>query len=850
MSISIPGADYTPQLTGYTGQGAFRFWCQKVLPIVYDDSLSYYELLNKVVNYLNNVIADVASVENNIEQLNTSYINLQKFVNDTNDSIEGEINNFEDYMQGLHRDFVQLVTEKVEQLEGFVEDYFDNLNVQNEINYKLDKMATDGSLSALISPLIAEEAPAIITEWMRDNITPTTPVIDRTLSVENAAADAKVTGDRINANSNNIDALAPRVRASNFTWRIGDTIDDTGEIIGVSTYAITNRFMVQSGSKIYNHCSEYGTNDVPTVMSVAFWDSNNNFISRVNVLNGESIIVPNGATGCVLIYGYLYESGNTVTQEDVNDHFETQILSEAATVTELNDLRATKNIENLISVANYATRLPDLNLINTNSVYRLNFGAGTNGFPLHSPYANGWGSAGTVTLITSVRTEGNVSIGDTQVFISSDGVYTRYANNVGWVDTWARSDDSINNMFPDDTSNNYTWQIGKTINANGNVANNSSTAISERFIIGNNTKVVNKCASTGLNGYATMLNLAVWSADNTFLGRLNVPNGGSINTPDNASTGVLVYGYLASSGNSVTQSDIDENFRCQIISNVVTENELFYKNLTSNGNIMISVENFNSVLPDLDSVNENKVYRLNFAVGSTTIPLHSPYANGWKSKGVATVITSVAHPGVITIGDTQVFVGSDGVYTRFATRTAWQNWEKVSDCKYKKTIVVDPSGGGDYTSFTEGVVTGYVNFENAYVYVKRGVYDAIQETKDFWGEDIFDNWVSGYGPISLRKNIHVFCEPGTVLVAHYTGTNANVMMNYSPVNFWHEDAVLENLTIQASRVRYCVHDDQWDYEGFYHHKTKNCRFKIDNTGNTAWDRRLAYGGGLASNALI
>ena len=59
MSISIPGADYTPQLTGYTGQGAFRFWCQKVLPIVYDDSLSYYELLNKVVNYLNNVIAGI-----------------------------------------------------------------------------------------------------------------------------------------------------------------------------------------------------------------------------------------------------------------------------------------------------------------------------------------------------------------------------------------------------------------------------------------------------------------------------------------------------------------------------------------------------------------------------------------------------------------------------------------------------------------------------------------------------------------------------------------------------------------------------------------------------------------------
>lgn len=39
-----------------------RFWCQKVLPLVYDDSLSYYELLNKVVKYLNSTIEDVQSL--------------------------------------------------------------------------------------------------------------------------------------------------------------------------------------------------------------------------------------------------------------------------------------------------------------------------------------------------------------------------------------------------------------------------------------------------------------------------------------------------------------------------------------------------------------------------------------------------------------------------------------------------------------------------------------------------------------------------------------------------------------------------------------------------------------------
>ena len=46
-------------IRGYSTLKPFRFWCQKVLPLVYDDSLSYYELLNKVVNYLNNTREDL-----------------------------------------------------------------------------------------------------------------------------------------------------------------------------------------------------------------------------------------------------------------------------------------------------------------------------------------------------------------------------------------------------------------------------------------------------------------------------------------------------------------------------------------------------------------------------------------------------------------------------------------------------------------------------------------------------------------------------------------------------------------------------------------------------------------------
>lgn len=47
----------------------FKFWCQKVLPLVYDDSLSYYELLCKVVEYLNGVISDINAVPDYIKDL-------------------------------------------------------------------------------------------------------------------------------------------------------------------------------------------------------------------------------------------------------------------------------------------------------------------------------------------------------------------------------------------------------------------------------------------------------------------------------------------------------------------------------------------------------------------------------------------------------------------------------------------------------------------------------------------------------------------------------------------------------------------------------------------------------------
>lgn len=151
-------ANFSPVMEGYSGVEPFRFWCQKVLPLTYDDSLSYYELLCKVVNYVNHLIEDVSAAEDNVTALKNAY----------------------------------------DELEDYVNDYFDNLDVQDEINAKLDAMVTDGTLTSIISPLVTDMVPDLVGEWLTENVDPvgSAVVVDSSLLVSGAAADAKVVGTK------------------------------------------------------------------------------------------------------------------------------------------------------------------------------------------------------------------------------------------------------------------------------------------------------------------------------------------------------------------------------------------------------------------------------------------------------------------------------------------------------------------------------------------------------------------------------------------------------------------------------------------------------------------------------
>lgn len=129
----LPPADFTPEMSNYKTLQPFRYWCQKVLPLVYDDSLSYYEMLCKVIDYLNKTMEDVETLHVDVTNLHKSYAELQSYVNN----------------------------------------YFSSLDVQEEINKKLDDMASKGELTDLLFNAITTQEIKLSTPWF----TSTTKII-------------------------------------------------------------------------------------------------------------------------------------------------------------------------------------------------------------------------------------------------------------------------------------------------------------------------------------------------------------------------------------------------------------------------------------------------------------------------------------------------------------------------------------------------------------------------------------------------------------------------------------------------------------------------------------------------
>ena len=96
----------------------FKFWCQKALPLVYDDSLSYYEVLCKLTKYVNGLRDDVILLGEDVSELNNLY----------------------------------------NELKALVEKYYEH-GVQSSVDKKLDEMAENGYFEDIIARYIKDDFP-------------------------------------------------------------------------------------------------------------------------------------------------------------------------------------------------------------------------------------------------------------------------------------------------------------------------------------------------------------------------------------------------------------------------------------------------------------------------------------------------------------------------------------------------------------------------------------------------------------------------------------------------------------------------------------------------------------------
>jgi hypothetical protein len=163
---------------------------------------------------------------------------------------------------------------------------------------------------------------------------------------------------------------------------------------------------------------------------------------------------------------------------------------------------------------------------------------------------------------------------------------------------------------------------------------------------------------------------------------------------------------------------------------------------------------------------------------------------------------------------------------------------------YRHTFSVEKGGTGDFTRLTDAIREA-CQYMDSVVYVGDGTWDLIAEL----GAELDDISSSNWG-LYLSNRVHIIFSSNSKVTANYTGSNTNVLKYFSPFNTGKYGFTLENATIEASRCRYCVHDERGEETDHYESHYINCNMLMDNSNNEAWSTAQCIGGGLGRSAYI
>ena len=313
---------------------------------------------------------------------------------------------------------------------------------------------------------------------------------------------------------------------------------------------------------------------------------------------------------------------------------------------------------------------------------------------------------------------------------------------------------------------------------------------------------------------------------------------------------------------------------------------------------------------DFNNVPDNTIGNLLF----TSLTNVTNYPPNLKSGDNNTLITYTSRGYTYTIKTQIFIDEKGGISKRFYYNNSWQNWRisatpTISDTSNgfdfnnvaTNTISNILMGSGTYSNAPS----------DFYSYREYTLFDFTTNTKSFNSvrrqilNDAMGNWyqrnyVEGYGWSDWIKNTQLVFNPTTAqelidmcalaiqspnsivnltgtydlsdiltdditlengikligsgnskVIFNYTGSDVDFQNNKSPFKKGHNGGfTMENITIEASRCRYCVHDEDGSYTDVYHNVYKNCNFYLDNTNYGGTIGMQCLGGGLGANGTI
>ena len=302
MNEEINNKDYRP-LTPFKG------WVLENFPFIEADfdAITNYELICKITEYLNNVIYNQNEVQELATELVDGYNALLNYVNNYFDNldVQEEINNkldemaengtltnlIKDYVDPIYQQYETTINNQIANQNLEIQSFKNTTNSQIEtINTKVDQ-ATSGS------PLVASSTAGMVdttrvyvnttdgywyyydgTQWTQGGIYQSTVEnYDNTLTVNDAVANSKAIGDKVNPYFKKYNVL----NASNVT--ANKMYDSSGNIVdAIGIYIFNDLITIKNGDTIHLNYLQSSTNIVENFLyHIVKVDAYGNYLSRL-----------------------------------------------------------------------------------------------------------------------------------------------------------------------------------------------------------------------------------------------------------------------------------------------------------------------------------------------------------------------------------------------------------------------------------------------------------------------------------------------------------------------------------------------------------------------------------------